>query len=168
MTTDSSPLAESLKPMTWRALGNEPKQNLTLIVSVNYDRSVEELLKAGGYDWADENITAKNFPSKRNGMADLEIVVIEFKNGFKSDDVVEWLDKHSFRPAELPELLAFGEEHLDMQCNCSVVALGSWWHDRSDYRRVPCLDVNSDQRKLGLVWWGHKWESNYRFTAIRK
>jgi hypothetical protein len=62
-------------------------------LTANYDRSVEDAVKAGKYDWSNDNITTNNFPSKRTGTADTEIILGKFERDMESGDVVKQLDK---------------------------------------------------------------------------
>ena len=135
-----------------------------LALTANYDRSVEDAVKAGKYDWSNDNITTNNFPSKRTGTADTEIILVKFERDMESGDVVKQLDKQGLRPAELPELLAFGEKYPDVQRDFPVVALGSVLQILVGDRPAPCLDGHSGRRNLCLFWWG----SFYRFAAVRK
>jgi len=137
-------------------------------VSVNYELSVENAIEAGNYQAVNTDITGKNFPSTRRGEADLEIVLVRFEHRMKSEDVLDELSKEGLRAAELPEFLAFGAEHPDVQRKFSVVGLGSVWQDRKGYRNVPCLYTASEGRYLDLHWWDDGWYSYSRFAAIRR
>jgi len=137
-------------------------------VTVNYVLSVEAAIDAGNYQAVHRDITSKNFPSQRSGQAELEIVLIRYEHRMKSEDVLEELGKEGLRPAELPELLAFGAKYPDVQRKFSVVGLGSVWKDRKGYRNVPCLYEASEGRYLDLHWWDDGWYSYSRFAALRK
>jgi hypothetical protein len=126
-------------------------------VSVNYELTVEDAIDAGKYQAVNTDITSKNFPSTRKGQADLEIVL-----------VLDRLDKEGLRAVDLPEFLAFGAEHPEVQRKFSVVGLGSVWKDRKGYRNVPCLYTASEGRYLDLHWWDDGWYSYSRFAAVRK
>ena len=84
-------------------------------LTVNYDLNVEAAVKAGNYDWTNKDISSKNFPSKRKGTADVELILVHFNRYVESDEAIRELDKQGLRPAELPELLAFGAKYLDVQ-----------------------------------------------------
>jgi hypothetical protein len=137
-------------------------------VRVNYELSVEEAIEAGKYQAVNADIMGKNFPSTKKGQADIEIVLIRFEHRMKSEDVLDELHKEGLRAADLPEFLAFGAEHPDVQRKFSVVGLGSVWQDRKGYRNVPCLYTASEGRYLDLHWWDDGWYSYSRFAAIRK
>jgi hypothetical protein len=137
-------------------------------VTVNYDLSVDEAIKAGDYQAVHSEITAANFPSARSGQADVEIVLIRFDRRMASEDVVRELDREGLRAAELPEFLAFGAKYPDVQRKFSVAGLGSVWQDRKGYRNVPCLYEASEGRYLDLHWWDDGWYTYTRFAATHK
>jgi len=140
----------------------------TFPVTVNYDLSVAEAIGAGNYQAVHQDINARNFPSTRSGQVALDIVLVRFEHRMKSEDVLQELDKEGLRPAELPELLAFGAKYPDVQRKFSVAGLGSVWQDRKGYRSVPCLYEASEGRYLDLHWWDDGWYSYTRFVATVK
>lgn len=142
--------------------------SIQYLVTVNYDLSVEDAVKAGKYDCKNDRITSKNFPSKRKGKVDAEIILVKFAKDMESEAILLELDKQGLRPAELPELLAFGEKYPEVQREFPIVALGSVWQDAGDDRNVPCLSGGSDERGLYLYWFSVGWDSDYRFAALRK
>jgi hypothetical protein len=138
------------------------------LITVNYDLSVKGAIAAGKYDWKNDDITSKNFPSKRTGTTHIEIILVKFDKDMTSEDVLRELDKQGLRAAELPELLAFGEKYPDVQREFPVVALGSVWQSSFGIRFVPYLSRNGGKRDLSLVWFDSRWNSSFRFAAVRK
>ena len=121
-------------------------------VRVNHDLSVKEAVSAGKYDWENDDINDKNFPSKRSGLAQIDIRLVHFNKDMSSEDVLKELDKMGLRPAELPELLALGAEYPDEQRKYPIVALGSVWRGWGGSRVVPCLVRGGGERYTGLSW----------------
>ena len=140
----------------------------TFPVPVNYDLPVEEAVAAGDYQAVNADITGKNFSWTQRGNISLEIVLVRFDQRMSSEGVVRELEDEGLRPAELPELLAFGAAYPDVQRQFSVVGLGSVWQDRRGYRNVPCLYAASEGRYLDLHWWDDGWYSYSRFAALHK
>ena len=136
-------------------------------VLVNYDLSAEEAIAAGDYQAVNANINSKNFSWKKKGQAEVQIFHVKFDHRISSPDVIRELESENLRPAELPELLAFGAKFPDVQRKFSVVGMGSVWHDRKGYANVPCLYEASEGRYLDLHWWDDGWYSYSRFAAIR-
>jgi len=137
-------------------------------VTVNYDLSVENAVKAGKYDWSNSDITTKNFPPKRKGKAGIELTLFHFNRSMESDEVVREFDKQGLRPAELPELLSFGAKYPDIQRDFPVVALGSFWRRPFGRRRCAYLYGHGFRRSLCLHWLAFGWHDDYRFAAVRK
>lgn len=138
------------------------------MVTVDYSRNLPEMTKAGRYDFASEYITAENFPVIGEGKAELEIVLVHFDREMESDDVLAEFEKLGLRAITLPELLAFGETHPEVQREFPIVALGSVWADPNGDRRVPYLGRWYGLRRLRLYWFESGWRDGCRFGAVRK
>jgi len=150
----------------------EKKDNIYPI-SVDYERSVEDGRKAGRYYWSNPDITSRNFPTKRNGKAEVAVELIHFNRIVSTDEALCELDRIGYRPAELHELLAFGEKYPEVQREFPVVALGSVWRIRHSVRRsFPCLRMrgymHGSRRSLSLRRSGFYWLEIFRFAAVRK
>jgi hypothetical protein len=137
-------------------------------LSVDYGRSVEDGVKAGRYDWANSNITSRNFPTKWKGTAEVTVGLAHFNRYVSTDETLRELDKIGMRPAELHEFLAFGEKYPEVQREFPIVALGSVWQGRLGIRRVPYLRRDGSMRGLDLYWIVHDWSEVCRFAAVRK
>jgi hypothetical protein len=140
----------------------------TFMVTVDYNRSLHEMIKAGNYDYANDSITAENFPIKGEGKVDTEIILVHFNRSISSDDAIREMDQLGLRPAVLPELLAFGEMHPAVQKEFPIVALGSVWRNGGGSRVVPFLGRWDAERKLYLLGFVGGWGGNFRFAAVRK
>ena len=140
----------------------------TYPLSVNYGMSVEDAVKLGLYDWANSDITSRNFPTKRTDKADLTIKFMQFNRAISTEDALRELDRMGYRPAELHEILAFGEKYPDVQREFPIVALGSVWRYRHGDRGVPYLDGGGSGRGLSLRWFEDDWRDIVRFAAVRK
>lgn len=137
-------------------------------VVVDYDLTVEQLITAGQYDWFNDDITSRNFPSKEKDVAAVLIYLVNFDYDISSEDVVRKLDRQGLRPATLKELLALGITQPDLQRSNPIFALGSVWRGSSDDVEVPHLYGLDDSRNLDLDWWSGDWPSDWRFAAVRK
>jgi hypothetical protein len=137
-------------------------------ITIDHDRSVEEMVRAGKYDWSNDDITSKHFLSDRKGTTQVRIQLIHFNRAMESDDVLHELDKQGLRPATLPELLALGEKHPELQRQFPIVALGSVWRRLFGDRRVACLYGHVGGRRLRLNWFDGRWCGDCRFAAVSK
>ncbi|MDO8676302.1 MAG: hypothetical protein Q7K16_01475 [Candidatus Azambacteria bacterium] len=138
-------------------------------VSVNYGLSLEEMIAAGKYDWRNDDITAKHFPMKGEGVVDIDIQLVHFDRVMdSSDEVIRELDKMGLRPIKIEELLAFGAKCPEIQRQFPVVALGSVWRHAHRYRLVPYLHGSGFGRHLSLHVFERRWHEPFRFAAVRK
>lgn len=144
------------------------KLTKTFMVTVDYARGLPEMIKAGKYDYANDDITAEHFPIVGEGKQGLEILLVHFGKDMESNDVLSELGKLGLRPATLPELLAFGETHPEIQREFPIIALGSVWQNRDGSRHVPYLGGWCGGRELFLIWFGDRWSGDCRFAAVRK
>ena len=138
------------------------------LVSVNYDLSVKDAIAVGRYDWKNDSIIAKNFPSKRAGTADMEIILVKFDDTMSSEDVLRELDR---------QRTAFGRmrNYLPSGRNIPMCSANSRWS-----HLVPCGRTRAAtatcristgalaSASLHLHWFDDDWYSDYRFAAVRK
>ena len=141
-------------------------------ISVDYEKSVEDAVRDGRYDWACPDITSSNFPTPtRRKRKKVEVVMelLDFNRVTSTDEVLCELDKAGYRPLELRELLAFGEKRPEFQREFPIVALGSTWMCpySGNRRLVPYLGGLGSERRLNLFWVGCGWSQFCRFAAVR-
>jgi hypothetical protein len=137
-------------------------------VTVNYAVSLADMIVAGKYDYANEYITATNFPIQGEGEVNTEVVLVHFNRDISSEAAVTELAQMGLEPAKLEHLLAFGSKFPEIQREFPIVALGSSWVDSRGGRRVPCLGRWYAERRLFLYCWDGEWPGRYRFAAVRK
>ena len=138
------------------------------ILTVDYGMKVEEAVNRGHYDYANPSITSQNFSTKQKGKVELVVELIHFDSLISSAEALKELDRMGYRPADLHELLAFGENYPDVQRELSVVALGSVWMHSYGHRDVPVLLDHAGHRRVNLYWFGLNWAQSWRFAACRK
>ena len=140
-----------------------------ITILVDETMTVEEAVKAGKFDWSNENITSSKFPKPRGGKKEKrETSVFHFKKGMSSEVVIAEMDKAGFRPGTIWDLLALAVEKPDMQRGLPIVALGSDCElDGSRY--VAYLCGGPGYRKLSLsCCFDLGWDDYYRFLGVRK
>ena len=145
----------------------KPAEDLYL-VSVDYGRSIEDGIRAGNYHYANPDITAHYFPTNRTGVREEKIELIHFGEQMSTKNVLNELETRGLRPANLHELLVFGEKYPKIQREFPIVALGSVCGDRLGDCHVPCLNMDGVGRDLSLDLLGGEWGNIYRFAAVRK
>ncbi len=140
--------------------------NNTYPVVVDYGKSVEEMVRLGKYSWSDGGITSKKFPTKRTGKEEIQIVLVHFDQFISTEEAIKELDEMGFRPAELRELLAFGEKYPNIQRKFPVVALGSVRQRPDDRCYVQYLSKIGCERDLILDLGWDIWREPCRFAAV--
>lgn len=140
-------------------------------VSVDYGKTVEEMVSSGRYDQKNDNITSKNFPVNGNGVVTLNLELVHLSRVVNSDGVLSYMEANGLRPTNLAELLAFGATYPEVQREFPVVCLdketSSWVHP-CGRRNVPYLSRDGSDRMLNLDWFGNDWSAHCRFLAVRK
>lgn len=142
------------------------------MVDINF-ATLSEGIVAGGYDWADSNITADLFPIKpvKGNERKREVFVVHFnfnREVKSSEEVIVELDKLGFCPAVTEELLALGKDQPELQRQYPIIALGSSAVAGGGRRGVPCLGKCGSRRLLYLFYFALDWLARYRFLAVRK
>ncbi len=100
------------------------EQNYAL--TVDYDKSIEELVKAGKYSRVYSEITSKNFPAAETGTARLTASLVRIEERTSISAVIAEQEKMGRRAATIKELLSFGESYPDIQTKMAVAGLGSY------------------------------------------
>ena len=136
-------------------------------VTVNYDQSIEEMVKAGKYDRKNSGIISKHFSIDRGGVSKVEIKLIQFSRTLTSREVFDELFEMGFRFANLSELLAFGAAYPDVQREFEILALGSVWKSWRNKGDIAYLGISEGKRALNLYWFGGKWSAGMYFAAVR-
>ena len=144
------------------------QENQTHTIEVNYDLPLEDALKAGGYDWANDNLTSEHFPPTRSGIESVEVHLVHPGRGMNTDEPLKEIDKLGLSPGTIEVSLAFGAnlDTRDLQREFPIIALGSvWTHpDRGPY--VPVLWGHNRKKRDADLWQLEGWLSNYRFLAV--
>lgn len=158
----------------------KPKAVQTYQVVVDYDQTLDQMVKAGGYDMVveEEKITAKNFPFQAKGKVNVDLQLIHFGKAMQEWEIDTKLDRMGLRPATIEELLAFGAQYRDEQRKFAIVAMGSQWVDDSTDILVfyPFLGHFRDSRFLQLyAMWkycnndaNNTWVKEIRFLVAPK
>ena len=137
-------------------------------VVVDYNLTVERLIRDGRYDWVNSDITSHNFPSSEKGKAAVDVFLVNFDRNISSEDAIREMGVQGLRPASLKELLALGVVYPNLQRENPIVALGSTWRYPGGSLNVPYLDGHVLDRYLRLGWFEGDWFPYRRVAAVRK
>lgn len=161
---DGAPLVDVIADILVKA---ELKTRNRFSITVDYSKSLDQMVAAGNYNYANPNIVAANFPITGTGVVEKELILVHFDRFIESDDAVRELNEMGLEPAGIAHATAFGAKYPDVQREYPVVFLGSGWVGPRGNRCVPCLDEDSRERSLYLDDW-LEWYAHYRFAAVRK
>lgn len=135
------------------------------MITVDHNRALPDVIKAGNYSWVHSKITVEHFPVKGGGKHTVLIRLLHF---YPEDDVISEMKKQGYRPATIEELLAFGERYHNPQKEFLILALGSvcmWEDPDNDDRRVAALGWDGS-RYLDLHCFDPKGCGSYRYAAV--
>ena len=128
------------------------------VVTVNYDRPVEDIMVKGNYrrfSVGDQyKVDLKNFLSDKKGIADLKMKRLCFNSPVRPARVLLEMNKMGFAPVNLQELIAYFEKYPLASEGRGVGALGSLWYDNEGRLFSPA--IWGEERILGLVELGIK------------
>lgn len=145
------------------------KENYT--VFVDYERSVEEAIKACCFHFVHPDINSENFPIIRKHKNEINIALVNFKLAITGRYALNQLEKMSMRPIEIHELFAFVERYSDIHSDIhryfSVLALGSVWQDPFGDIRVPYFSLRCGEKNLFLDWIDNRWKNGILFAVVR-
>lgn len=138
-------------------------------VIMKYDQTVEQMIKAGKYNWFNNDITSGHFPSSVMGQADLLIYLVSFDHNISSEDAIKELGSMTppLHPATLKELLTLGATQPDLQLSNPIVAIGSTWRF-SGNQMMPGLVSVGSLRYLSLFSLFGGWGLSWQFAAVRR
>jgi hypothetical protein len=142
-----------------------------LILSVDYRQTLEQMIAAGQFGWANSAITAKHFAAQGDGTAEFEARLFLFDRGSSSEGAVEAMHGADpttpWIPAKIEHLLAFAALYPEEQRKYPIIALGSV-ASADGPRQVPYLYSDEARRHLHLSWWALDWPDDARFLAVRR
>lgn len=137
-------------------------------IKVNRDLGLKPLVVAGRYNYANPDITAEHFPIKGSGIIEEDAALVHLNRSISTDTALAELDRMGLRAGDIAELLAFGEQHPEVQRKFPIVELASVWTHRVGDRSVACLWGLAGGRYLGLNDVADDWYDDCRFLAFRK
>lgn len=142
---------------------------------VDYEMSMEDAVKLGGYDYVEKGFisyaenSSKEFSDRSKEKMNVVVELIHFNNSISRVEILHKLDKMGYRSAGLRELLAFGAQYPEIQREVAIVSLlgsvGERWFENLF---IPCLYSDGSRRCLNLRSNERNWHASFRFAAVRK
>ncbi len=144
------------------------KNSTDSLIFVDYNKGIHEMIMAGKYAYFDNQIISDvSFPLPAAKIGKQETLVVRlfhFSKTVSEADILAAINKTGFRPAILPELLAFGAQYPDCQKQHPIAAVGSFWQDHGG---VPYIGFDTDRRTLDVNWNHYEWSNEYYFLAVQ-
>jgi hypothetical protein len=137
------------------------------IISVDFGKSLQDMIAAGKYDWVNPNITADKFPVEGSGTKKFRSKLFDFDRYISSEDAVEAMKSEKFDPATHVHGLAFGAAFPHEQLKHPIACLGSSAQVYGG-RSVVCLGRDGAGRGLRLCRWHVDWRDAWRFLAVQE
>jgi hypothetical protein len=99
---------------------------VTYPVTVDYTRNLSQMIIAGNYKYVERTVCDAYFPQALLGprKSKIEMAIVNYGTSMTRDGAINGMYENGFRPATLPELLAFGEAYPDFQLRESVSIVG--------------------------------------------
>ena len=151
-------------------------KSITLFTAiVDYNKSLEEVIKEGGYDLQLKlEVVIKGYPIIiGEGLVEYEFVYISSGSSISSSEAVAMIKKENvenpWEPANIEHLLTFGKNFPEEQLRHRIVALGSI--SRGNFKLVPILASYCGSRRSFNDYWYFPvtgWSTEHRFLAVRK
>lgn len=141
-------------------------------IIVNYDLDLKTAIAKGNYGWNSHHLTQRCFANKRHGQSKLEIEIFllieDRERTIGIDHAINELKKISYRPANIRELLALGEQYPDAQKSGNIVAFESIWTSIFGIIHCPVIGFEDSLRSIRAYEnidddWG-----GFRVAAIRE
>lgn len=143
-------------------------------ISMDYGANLEDLLLLGKYNKISKNASTKNFPTKREGISDLNIQIARFGScdprfSISKREAIRKVNKIGFRVAEACELLTLVARHPDVKWDLSISALGSeYWPLNGGDRSFVHIKDDDSGRSLELFHFGCAWYAPFCLAVIKK
>lgn len=141
----------------------KPKTRDVYPVTIDYSRTLEQMIAACACEYVNPNITSANFPFYGTGIVQQDITLLDFDYGIDSYKVLGEMVALGLEPARIEHSTAFGEKYPDMQRVRPIIFLDSVWRGR-----VPCLGRWRGGREFCLLARRGRWGRNCQFAAVPK
>jgi hypothetical protein len=148
--------------------------NQSYFVKVDYNHSLEDMIKTNKYNFVVNYINICNYPNIIN-KTEINIVLLNIKadtceiDSISREEILKSMNHDNLRPATLIELLAFDKSFPNVKKFFDIYAIGSiWQHPNKDYL-CPYIGVDGRGKKLHVVFCDYfirAWNEPFCFLAV--
>jgi hypothetical protein len=137
------------------------------IIAVDYNKSLQDMIAAGKYDWVNPDIAPEKFPVEGTGSKKFRTKLFDFGRHIFSEDAVAAMQNEKFTPGGHVHGLAYGATFPEEQRKYPIASLGSS-AQVGGYRCVVCLYGDDAGRGLGLIYWSGDWYDSWHFLGVQE
>lgn len=160
-------LIARLKDAAYLDTSFEGKETHSLTMRpLSKEEAFAEYRTSGGKTWVWDEME-NNMPYSTPKAETLDVMIMNFNKGIKSDEALAEMDNLSVRPLTYEELIQYGIAHPSRQEQKWLIGLGTK-HTLGGRPLAPVLGFDGGVRDLDAVRWGGEWGDGYRFPVVRK
>ncbi len=137
----------------------------TYIVTVNYDLSLDELVKAVNPDWKHIGDDDSIVPRRGSGIQQVEMVLFQVGHRLSQQELDAEMAKHPDLVFDPRATLALGAQVPDLQ---RKKPYATTWKDKKGRYHSVYLYEDDDGRYLSVDRGGIDWDGYWWFAAVRK
>ncbi|MFH1426429.1 MAG: hypothetical protein ABIG66_03255 [Candidatus Kerfeldbacteria bacterium] len=140
----------------------------TFPVEIDYDLTVEAMVRMGKLDKVDRMVTGENFFADPDGSGLACAQMVLFRLGYEAgwDEISSAILNEGLRPARIEHLCAFARERFAMALNERIAAIGSTHKDHSKEVHVLTLTRTNFGLELRPMFTQHRWAADWTFLAV--
>jgi len=157
---------ESLRRQLAYGIRNRQQEEEFSVV-VNYGRSVLDMVQDGDYEHVNGNLESARFSTSRMDAVMTKLVLVRLNRSVCALEARNELWKSGLRPANLQELLAFGNSHPDKPRESMIMALDTMDLCSDVYLVATLKKWTNGLAILPNCWYDLVESAQYRFLAVR-
>jgi hypothetical protein len=146
----------------------------TFPVTIDYSKSLDEMIHARNYDAINPLVTSAHFPVRGKGILAATVTLVRFEESLTAEEIIRRLDTMNLKPAPIEYLATLAAQHPDLQLfnNPHIYAFGSQWTDDKGDVRVPAISLFMNEFRAswlkGYMLPGNTHNTEDWFLAIPK
>ena len=162
LITNGGALQDRVNPVIDAVVGELTN---TYIVTVNYDLSLDELVKAVNPDYKYIGDDDSDVPRLGTGIRAVEMVLFQEGHRLSQQELDVVMAKHPDLVFDPRATLALGAQMPDLQ---RKKPYATTWKDKKGRYHSLCLDERDDERSLSVGQGDRDWRGRWSFAAVRK
>lgn len=137
-------------------------------INTTGNRTTNEVIAAGNYDWKHDMVNGENFPMRPIPEGTREIVLLQFDHESTFKEAITEATMQGLEQPRYEDALLFGEQYPKEQRNAPIVFLHEPWQRLLfDYMGVLVLGFGVRHRSLLLNYFCDSFERQCRFAFIK-